>query len=127
MYDENPMPEVRIEHPNQHRKIAGIKENACEGEGIENQRIEGRETERQNPAGVKCKTTLPIPQEKSVNISDLPKHHSGCQRGWVDDFLSGTIKEINGRKVLSAKYGHCVDYPLGFDVVLSLTRSEKGC
>ena len=58
-----------------------------------------------------------------VCITDLPKHSSGFQRRYIDDFLSKDIKqvvELSGiyYLIVDAFYGHCQDYPSGFYVLL---------
>lgn len=55
-----------------------------------------------------------------INIDDLPPHVSGFQRRYIDEFLNGERDNVEGFKIVHAKYGHCMDYPKGFKVDLLL-------
>lgn len=55
-------------------------------------------------------------------IADLPKR--GCQRDYIDEFFAaqaaGKEYRIDGCRVVNARYGHCADYPKGFQVEFEL-------
>lgn len=59
-------------------------------------------------------------RDDQAEIAALPPHPSGFQRSYIDEFLqakeAGAPYFIEGRKVVDATYGHCMDYPKGFYV-----------
>jgi hypothetical protein len=61
---------------------------------------------------------------QKININDLPKLKSGCQRDYIDRFFfcgPYYILALGSKaRVVGVKYGHCEHYPRGFDVEVEI-------